>query len=270
MYVRLGFSVAVHVKPEILLIDEVIAVGDEEFQRRCMEHLYKLRREGVTIVIVSHSAAMMESLCDRVTWLDHGVVLAEGKAEEVVRKYQGKVNEDESEQIATAAGSEAVHNSANRRGTGEIRVDDVEFLDGFGNARQAGATGEPLVVRIHFTALSPAIEPVFSIGFRHDSGPNIAGPNTRLGRCSTGTVSGRGYVDYVLDALPLMPGGWRLSVSVVDEHMLHTYDQLDEAFTLHVQPGSSAERYGLVDLQGHWDRPRSEPMPVDEGRDAII
>ncbi len=72
MYVRLGFSVAVHMRPDVLLVDEVIAVGDEDFQRKCFDHLYKLRRSGRTIVIVSHSTSLLASLCDEVAWLDHG------------------------------------------------------------------------------------------------------------------------------------------------------------------------------------------------------
>jgi ABC-2 type transport system ATP-binding protein/lipopolysaccharide transport system ATP-binding protein len=92
MYVRLGFAVAVNVDPEILLVDEVIAVGDEEFQRRCMNHMNQLREKGTTIVLVSHNATLMSELCDRVGWLDHGRLLALGEASEVVHKYLAHVN----------------------------------------------------------------------------------------------------------------------------------------------------------------------------------
>ena len=93
MYVRLGFAVAVHVEPDILMIDEVIAVGDEEFQRRCLDHLYQLRRDGVSIVLVSHSMGTMQSLCDRLAWLDHGELQKIGTPVEVVRAYLGKVDD---------------------------------------------------------------------------------------------------------------------------------------------------------------------------------
>ncbi len=92
MYVRLGFAVAVNVDPEILLVDEVIAVGDEEFQRRCMDHMHQLRDKGTTIVLVSHNAGLMSRLCDRVGWLDHGRLLALGDATEVVDRYLAHVN----------------------------------------------------------------------------------------------------------------------------------------------------------------------------------
>ena len=92
MYVRLGFSVAVHVEPEILLIDEVIAVGDEAFQRKCLEHLYELRQNGTTLVLVSHSLPLLEGLCDEVAWLDHGQLMAYGDSTEVCWAYLDAVN----------------------------------------------------------------------------------------------------------------------------------------------------------------------------------
>jgi ABC-type polysaccharide/polyol phosphate transport system ATPase subunit len=87
MYVRLGFAVSVNVDPEILLVDEVIAVGDEAFQRRCMDHMNQLREKGCTIVLVSHNAGLMEELCDTIAWLDHGRVLELGEAAPVLEKY---------------------------------------------------------------------------------------------------------------------------------------------------------------------------------------
>jgi ABC-2 type transport system ATP-binding protein/lipopolysaccharide transport system ATP-binding protein len=268
MYVRLGFSVAVHVQPDILLIDEVIAVGDEEFQRRCMEHLFKLRREGVTIVLVSHSAALMESMCDRVAWLDHGELQAEGDAAEVVRKYQGKVNVEESERLASEGNEAAVDNSESRRGSGEIRVERVEYLDALGDPVPNGSTGDPLVVRIHYHASEKIVDPVFGIAFRHgETGAHVAGPNSGFGGVTTGVVSGDGWVDYRFDALPLMKGEWRLSVAIVDEHQLHIYDMLEQLFSLHVQPGSSTERYGMIDLGGRWSAP--DTLTITKNRDAI-
>ena len=263
MYVRLGFSVAVHVKPDILLIDEVIAVGDEEFQRRCFEHLYKLRRDGVTIVMVSHGAPVIEAMCDRVAWLDHGVMLAEGKPADVMRQYMGKVNQAEAERVESEAvevGSNAeprVDTDSNRHGSGEIRVDDVMFLDAFGEPISVGVSGDPLRIRVKVTSTTRIEEPVVGIDVRHESGAHLAGPNTRFGELALGVVDGAKSVDFVLDSLALMPGSYRIGVAVVDDHMQHTYDHLDQAFALKVQPGSGRERYGLVDLGGRWEAANS-------------
>ncbi len=106
MYVRLGFAVAVHVDPDILMIDEVIAVGDEEFQRRCFDHLFKLRRSGVTIVIVSHMLSIMQTMCDRVAWLDHGVMQGIGAPADMVRGYLGQVDDAEERRLSEHEGHE--------------------------------------------------------------------------------------------------------------------------------------------------------------------
>jgi len=95
MYVRLGFSVAVHMKPDVLLVDEVLAVGDEEFQRKCFDHLYSLRRAGKTIVVVSHGLGQLEGLCDEIAWLDHGSMIEHGPAVQTIESYLRKVNADE-------------------------------------------------------------------------------------------------------------------------------------------------------------------------------
>ena len=95
-------------------------------------------------------------------------------------------------------------------------------------------------------------EPVFGLGFNTDSGVRVAGPNTSFAGVTTGSLDGEGHVDFIIDRLALMPGTWRLSVAIVDDKMLHTYDHLEEGYEFHVQPGSSVERYGIADLQGRW------------------
>ncbi len=97
MYVRLGFAIAVHVDPEVLLVDEVIAVGDEEFQRKCLNHMEMLRRQGVTIVLVSHDIDQVQDLCDRVAWIDKSHLVEVGDPKEICERYLGYVNLEEPE-----------------------------------------------------------------------------------------------------------------------------------------------------------------------------
>ena len=246
MYVRLGFAVAVHVDPEILIIDEVISVGDMEFQQRCLDHIYALRRRGVTVLLVSHSLQLVQTMCDQAVWLDHGHLLAQGPALEVTRRYVDHVHE---QQVVTEQWS------PDHRGSGEITISGVEFLDRAGEATVVATTGEPLVVRVHYDATGTIVEPVFGIALHTEAGAHIAGPNTRLSGVRTGTVSGRGSVDYRIERFPLTPGAVRLTVGVFDQHVLHQYDYLDQAFELHVRPGAGPEQEGLVDLGGRWDVP---------------
>jgi ABC-type polysaccharide/polyol phosphate transport system ATPase subunit len=254
MYVRLGFAVAVHVKPDILMVDEVIAVGDEEFQRRCFDHLFKLKREGVTIVLVSHSAPLMEQMCDEVAWLDHGRLQKVGAPADVVRAYLDEVNAAESERLDAAGPGEDEDpvDSSRRWGTREVEVLGFELRSGEGTVLTAARAGEPLTIRIRYRAHEAVEEPVFGLGFVTESGVRVAGPNTRFSGVRTGTVRGDGYVDYVTNRFPLLPGAWRLSVAIVDASMLHTYDHLEQVYHFHVQPGSSVERYGIVAIDGQW------------------
>src|SRR5690606_29720157 len=148
MYLRLGFSVAVHVEPEILIVDEVIAVGDEEFQRRCLDHIYSLRRKGMTILLVSHSHALMQEMCDEVAWLDHGELQEVGPSAQVIRRYIDQV--DAAELRFAREQAEAQEEAAgSRRGSGEVLIDDVDLLGKDGEAIHGARTGEPLTIRVH-------------------------------------------------------------------------------------------------------------------------
>lgn len=259
MYVRLGFAVAVHVKPEILMIDEVIAVGDEEFQRRCFEHLYKLRREGVTIVLVSHAHGLLQSMCDEVAWMDHGHLMEVGEPAGVIRHYLAQVNEQEGARLANDAAQRAPLASIpleeaeeHRLGSGEVRIDRVELLDAKGRQVPALASGDPAVLRLRYRTLGPIESPVFSIGLNHETDVHMTGTNTHVQGLEMGVIDGEGYVDYETDRLPLLPGRYRVNAAVHDTHMLHPFDLRVEFMDLYVQQGSCTDDAGLVSLGGRW------------------
>lgn len=253
MFVRLGFSVAVHVNPEILLIDEVIAVGDEWFQRRCFDHLYKLRREGVTIVMVTHSLGLVQTMCDRAAWLDHGEVRAVGPGSQVVRHYLDQVNRDEEARYeGEEEGLDLGGDRPVRRGSGEVVVDRLEYLDATGEQTLVGHTGDPLTIRLHYLAEEPVVNPSVTVGVARQGGGGISTTSSRLDEVDLGTWSGEGHVDLVVDRLSLVPGSYQLTTGIWDEHVLHPYDVQERGWVLHVQPGSSRQRDGLVDLGGRW------------------
>jgi ABC-2 type transport system ATP-binding protein/lipopolysaccharide transport system ATP-binding protein len=261
MYVRLGFSVAVHVDPQILLVDEVIAVGDEEFQRRCLEHLNKLRARGVTIVLVTHSMDLVQQLCDEATWLDHGEAKAQGSSTKVTRTYVSQVNEHEVERIereAAAGNEDAVPHGA------VMSVDGVEFLDASGDRSLVGTTLEPLTIRVHWTAHQPVEAPLFSFVVWTETGQAIANPGMLpLHGEDHPIYEGQGYVDYRIERLPLSPGVYSITAAAHDSHGMTVYDRADDVVSLHVQPGLRPVR-GVVDLVGGWgpledDAPLSTP-----------
>jgi lipopolysaccharide transport system ATP-binding protein len=255
MYVRLGFSIAVTLDPEILVIDEIVAVGDEEFQRRCFDHLAELRRRGVTIILVTHALQLVQQLADRAAWLDRGRLKAEGDPLEVVDAYVATVNEAESERLGVELKAE---NDALRRGSGDVQVSRVEFVDAAGRAGRVGVTGQPLTVRIHFDVRTPVDDAVFGVGFHNEHGIHLAGPNSQRSGLRVGRLDHAGYVDYVLDRFPFAPGRYEVSAAVVDRTLLHVYDYRDRAFDLHVQPGGGGEVVGVTVLDGRWRLPTAE------------
>jgi ABC-type polysaccharide/polyol phosphate transport system ATPase subunit len=243
MYVRLGFSVAINVDPEILMVDEVLAVGDENFQRKCMEKFEAFRREGRTVVIVSHALGSMRSMCDEVAWLDHGKLLGVGKPAEVVDEYQGATHEDRSADPSTGGGS--------RWGTGEIRVTKAELVRS-GRATTRVPTGGDVTIRLHYTADTAITEPVFGIAIHTLEGQHVTGPNTKDTGLSTGVLQGTGCVDLTVPRFMLTPGTYELTVAVYDRSLTHAFDHRDKLLRFDVLPGDPADRFGVVTLGGTW------------------
>jgi lipopolysaccharide transport system ATP-binding protein len=246
MYVRLGFSIAVTIEPDILFVDEIVAVGDEEFQRRCFDHLHELHRRGTTIVIVSHALGIIENLCDRAVWLDHGIVKQTGAARGVVRDYLEAVNVDEA---AQGAESSAPVSGPVRRGSGEIRVVALECLDGSGTHSRVLVAGDPVTFRMHYEAHEEIAAPVFGLGFVHESGVNTAGPNSGGEGTLPDLPPGRGYVDFHVASLPFQPGSFEVTTAIVQKG--HVYDYAERAFDLRIRGGGTDEP-GLVRLAGEW------------------
>jgi lipopolysaccharide transport system ATP-binding protein len=248
MYVRLGFSIAVNLDPEILVIDEVIAVGDEEFQRRCFDHLANLRRRGVTVVLVSHSLGLVQSLCDHVVWLDHGRLRMAGPAAEVTQAYLKEVNEAE---LLPSRDPSTVPED-HRPGSHEVVVTDVQFLAGEDRQPHRALAGETLVVRVHYDARQPVFDPVVGLAFHTDNDVYVSGMNSREGDLQLGRVSGRGFVDVDLGPCPLNPGNYMVTAAMTDWSLAHRYDFWDHGFELTVRPGARSEGNGLVALTGAW------------------
>jgi ABC-2 type transport system ATP-binding protein/lipopolysaccharide transport system ATP-binding protein len=246
MYVRLGFSVAVHMRPDVLLVDEVIAVGDEDFQRKCFDHLYGLRRAGRTIVVVSHSVSMLAGLCDEIAWLDHGLLMETGPAVKVVDDYIASVNAVEGSTRRGAVSTGDI--SVDRPGTGEVRFSSVELIGPDGAPAASVVSGEPLRLRLAYQANEECADAAFAVSFQHETGVVVNVANSKAIGTSLPVACGVGYVDYVQDVCRLTPGNYRVDVSVLDPSGTHAFDAWTDALSLIVRQGSGYERGGLVFL----------------------
>lgn len=251
MTVRLGFSIAVTVDPEILLVDEIIAVGDEEFQRKCMDHLFTLRRKGTTIVLVSHSLSVMRELCDHGVWIDHGSQRMDGEIGEVVDGYLEAVNQKESEgNQSSVTGDGTGDGSVVVLGSGEVRVTKLAYLDGDGNPVSFATSGSPVTFRIHYAARQYIEKVEFSIGLVHETGVHVAEPSSKFENRVFTLEPGSGFVDFDVYPLTLQPGMFLITTAIT--HRGHVYDHQPHKFELRIRSGQGGTESGLVRMPGKW------------------
>jgi ABC-type polysaccharide/polyol phosphate transport system ATPase subunit len=203
MYVRLGFSIAAHLEPDILLLDEVLAVGDATFQAKCLQRIGELKNEGVTIVFISHDLAAVERLCDRVLLMKSGQIAASGPAREVIDKYQ-----------SAAELSKGSKSSATLAGTNAAEILALSFCDEEGQTRPVFKTGEPLMARIEFEAHAPVNDAVFDIFFHSPGGESRCEFTTEVSGERLSLSPGRGAIEFFCPELGLLPGIYYTDVAV--------------------------------------------------------
>ena len=225
MYARLGFAVAIHVDPDVLLIDEVLAVGDEAFTRKCLDKIGEFRRRGKTIVIVTHSLALVEKMCDDVLWLRHGRVADHGDPKRVVDAYLTYVAGGEDALLAQehAQAAEAPAEPAEtedegryrqgRWGSRDVEITSVRLLDDGGRERHVFVPGESLTVELAVEARQPVEDFVFGIGVFTSDGVSVYGTNTDIEDFKAEGAAGRGTVRFVVQELSLVEGTYLLDVA---------------------------------------------------------
>ena len=247
MYVRLGFSVAVHMKPDVLVVDEVLAVGDEEFQRKCFDHLYALRRSGRTIIVVSHGLGQLEALCDEIAWLEHGEVQKAGPPTETIAAYLKRVNSDEA---ARNPQIEAVRDDEGdpRAGDQSIRVRSARIVDIDGNAIGHAETGTTFQISLAITAREPVLGPNVRIALQHESGPLVTMVSNHRVETDFGIVEGDRTITVALTDNPLLPGRYRVHVDVFDFSGSKLLDSWNDAVEFPVRSQSGEIGQGFVQL----------------------
>jgi ABC-type polysaccharide/polyol phosphate transport system ATPase subunit len=245
MYVRLGFSIAINVDPDILLVDEVLAVGDAAFQRKCMEKFAAYRAAGKTVVVVSHDTGSMRLLCDDVAWLEHGKVVKVGRPDQVVDEYVDEGHEER----------EQTEDGGTRWGSGEGRIERVELLDPSGRSTTRVRTGHPVTVRLHYRTDERISTPVFGLALETLEGHYLWAHHSRDGEAVPEAIDGSGYVDLVIDRLMLQPGTFDLSASLNAYDCQHVFDYRRRTLRFDVETGRPRESGGPVALGGRWGLP---------------
>jgi lipopolysaccharide transport system ATP-binding protein len=245
MQARLGFAVAVHLDPQIVLVDEALSVGDQSFQQKCNERMLEMRRAGITMLYVSHSLDSVEQVCRRAIWLDRGRVRMDDASFKVASAYYkyGLERRKRSE----------VKSEVTRPGSGEARITRVELLDAEGQATSSITTNATVTVRIHYNAEQPVAMPAVGISIVNPTrGVHVAGPNNTMADFRINELRGVGHVDYRIEALPLLPGEYSIDAAIYDWDAVHCVDYLEGAGRFGVYPGGSNEKYGVIALNGSW------------------
>ncbi len=217
MHVRLGFSVATSVDPDILVIDEALAVGDEHFRGKCTNRLNEFQERGKTILFVSHDMGAVKSMCQHVILMHEGRVLEQGTADQVADEYLKRAHARGNERLS------AINRTVDaypRWGSGEVRTGEVELFGADGRKTNVFDPGEPFLARVHYTVHADCFEPVFGLGLYRSDGTYINGSNhfwrqhpVKLGAVKAGES---GYVEMAFESLPLLQGQYYLTSFLYD------------------------------------------------------
>jgi ABC-2 type transport system ATP-binding protein len=229
MYIRLAFSVAVHVEPEILLVDEVLAVGDEPFQRKCIARIKSFQSEGRSIILVTHALEMVRELCDRAVMLERGEIVVEGSPQDAVRAFRERHAPETVQQAA-------------EEGDRRIAIAGYAITDGDGQARDRFEPGDGLRVEVVLEAHEPVDDPVIGIAIYNHLDMLVYGTNTELRGIELGRIDGRRRVTFSFGAIAMMEGQYFVTLGVHNRGDTLRYHWLDrvasfKVFTAVPEPG---------------------------------
>ena len=239
MQVRLAFSTAIQTDPDILLVDEVLAVGDMDFQKKCFEVFERYKKDNVTIIFVSHDLAAVRRFCDKTLLLSNGRQVEFGGTNGVIDKYIYK-EEHRINQIGE---------KKTRWGNKRIEILGVKFIDKNGKESDKFLSGDPFLARIYYEAHEPITSPIFGIVF-YNQETYCYGTTTKFKKIDMGQVIGKGHVDFFLERLPLLEGTFQVTVALAPSDYKFAFDFHDRLYSFQVLRVN--EDLGLFDMDGKW------------------
>ena len=280
MYMRLGFAVAIHVEPDVLLIDEVLAVGDEAFTRKCLDKISEFHRRGKTIVFVTHTLGLVAKMCDDVLWLRHGQIADRGDPQRVVDAYLTYVAGGEDARLkaqqaaAQAALPEATSEAApteggyrpGRWGSREVEITGVRLLDAHGQERRVFAPGETLAFALSVRAEQPVKDFVFGLGLFSADGTHLYGTNTDIEEFKCRRLEGTGEVRLQIEDLRLVEGTYFVDLAAHRKDGT-PYDYHRGLTSFRVK--SRIKDVGLYRPRHHWAFEGSITMDAPVPRDEL-
>jgi lipopolysaccharide transport system ATP-binding protein len=255
MYLRLGFAVAAHMNPDILFVDEVLAVGDAGFQKKCLNAMDGMRSGGRSVLFVSHNMAAIENLCARTIWIESGRVKMDGPSREVISAYLSTFSSAEE-------GGHDLSRVEGRGGSGGIRFTKIEFLDPQGEPVNLFRCGEPLRARLHYHATETVNDPHFVFQIFSEMNVLVATSSTWHSGYHIPSISpGTGFIDMEIETLNIMQARYYISLWI-DSTGHQKRDMLDHCVSIDVEPSNiyhtggrgMTSKWGLVFLPTKWSR----------------
>jgi ABC-type polysaccharide/polyol phosphate transport system ATPase subunit len=249
MYMRLGFSVAAHIQSDVLLLDEVFAVGDEQFQRKCFGKIAEFKNRGGTIVFVSHDAQAVERLCERAVLLRQGEVAFDGPTQESIAAYRRL--------LAADANPEELDAGLREWGSGEARIVSAQLLDATGQERSQFAAGEPVTVRCVVSARAGVAAPLVTLELRDDGGLVLGRATQATSELGWDSHAAERELRFQIGRLPLADGRFHLRVALIDPETGRPLHALDDALRLFVFPHGPGA--GALLFEGDWSMEETGP-----------
>lgn len=256
MQVRLAFSVAIHANRDILLMDEVLAVGDSNFQSKCLEEFSKYREMGRTVILVSHDISTIQRYCDRVLLLRNGRIMKVGEAVEVGNEYVHENMSDEEDRLENeeiddmSISDESGKSTSMKKAIGIIKV---EFLDRDGNTKRIFHMGDDITARIHYRVGKKIEKPVFGVAIYTQDGILIIGPNTKTSNFFVDDIVDDGCIDFILLKNTFFTGSYRFTAAIFDWECTIPFDFKDKLYGFRVVSRNENQN-GLIGIDVLWKK----------------
>lgn len=250
MYVRLGFSIAVSVDPDVLIIDEALSVGDQRFQEKCVDRMTKFREAGKTIIFCSHSMYLINELCTNSMWLNEGRVSGYGETSKVVSAYlaylkRGNEKENDENDAAPPESSSPP----------EVMIEDIRLVDDKGARLEEVKQFQTMVVQIRTVCTGTPLKGHLAIGLDRSDGQNIFGTTTKFSGLKPIEFVGKQIIEFVIPTVPIFGGVYRAVVFVSDEHALRAVHKYSSApFTIE----SKHPEFGMLWIDHYWRFPKTD------------
>lgn len=247
MYLRLAFSVAVNVDPDILLIDEILAVGDGAFQQKCLERIDRFKSDGKTIIFVSHNLGAVQNLCEEAIWLEKGKLRIHGPTKKVIDHYQWAINQGEEARLA----KEGDDPDLSRWGTRKAEITGVELIGSEGKSKHVYETFDSMKVRITYRTNETVEEPIWGIAIHRTDGTLCFGNSTTELKSTPESFSGEGELSFEIERMLFLPGDYQVSVSFHNLDRSETYDYHDRKYRFRITKGPEVQA-GVASIQHRW------------------